>query len=232
MNSTEFRAVLDWWMCSDPWPEVLTPRVKETVDAWLRRECVSRGYAGIIAAYHRHESPAGSGRADMLQLRERIAAMDPYTAQGATDAGLHFADISTEYVKAFQASVLDMIDESLGAPKSVETEVPASEAYSGSQPDQSRDRGPPGPGAVLTAPVSLSDSALSRLGQAMLADYIASTYTVDHVLSFLDERAAWIDREMRNGGNPDYLGLKYQECRYIAQCIRDTRARLAKEPQS
>jgi hypothetical protein len=52
-------------------------------------------------------------------------------------------------------------------------------------------------------------------------------YNVDRVLDFLDERAQWIDSEMRHGGNVEYLRLKYEECRYIASCIRDTRDRLA-----
>lgn len=46
-------------------------------------------------------------------VRERVAAIDPYTAQGATGSGLIFADVSTEHVRAFQAHVLDIIDEAL-----------------------------------------------------------------------------------------------------------------------
>lgn len=49
----------------------------------------------------------------LLALRARIEAMDCYTAHGARDAGLHFADISTEQVKAFRDRILDMIDEAL-----------------------------------------------------------------------------------------------------------------------
>jgi hypothetical protein len=134
--------------------------------------------------------------------------------------------------------------------------------------------------ALLAGGNDLSEEALTKLGQAMLADYVEpdyvpsrgeiamramqgllaessdawpaeaaarnavmyadallaelskeprrkETYTAEHVLSFLDERAGWIDREMRNGGNLEYLRLKYEECRYIAQCIRDARDRLA-----
>jgi hypothetical protein len=57
---------------------------------------------------------------NLRSLRDRIAAIDCYTAQGARDAGLHFADISTEHVRAFQDHVLDMIDEAL----QVETPAP------------------------------------------------------------------------------------------------------------
>jgi hypothetical protein len=50
---------------------------------------------------------------NLRSLRDRISAIDCYTAQGARDAGLHFADISTEHVQAFRDHVLDMIDEVL-----------------------------------------------------------------------------------------------------------------------
>lgn len=54
-----------------------------------------------------------SSHTDLLALRARIEAMDCYTAPGARDAGLHFADISTEHVKAFRDRILDMIDEAI-----------------------------------------------------------------------------------------------------------------------
>jgi hypothetical protein len=50
MNGTEFRAVLDWWMVSDPWPSNQVP--KEVIDDWLEREAQQRGYQNLIAAYH------------------------------------------------------------------------------------------------------------------------------------------------------------------------------------
>lgn len=53
-------------------------------------------------------------------------------------------------------------------------------------------------------------------------------YTSGDVLAFLDERAEWLNREIRNGGDLDYLRIKYDECRYIAGCIRDTQERLRK----
>ncbi len=47
-----------------------------------------------------------------------------------------------------------------------------------------------------------------------------STYTVDDVLAYLEERAQWLDREMRHGGSLEYIKLKYEECRYIQSSIR------------
>lgn len=41
------------------------------------------------------------------------------------------------------------------------------------------------------------------------------------VRSYLIERATWLDREMRNGGNLEYLRLKYEECRYISQVVEE-----------
>lgn len=54
MNQAEFRAVLDWWMCSDPFPEVVN---KQIVDDWLDREAKERGYTDVAGAYH--EAPRG-----------------------------------------------------------------------------------------------------------------------------------------------------------------------------
>jgi hypothetical protein len=51
MNNTEFRAVLDWWMCSDPWCEQVP---KTVIDDWLEREAHERGYGGVVEAYHDH----------------------------------------------------------------------------------------------------------------------------------------------------------------------------------
>lgn len=51
MDSLEFRTVLDWWMCSDPWPESVS---KDIVDSWLERESRERGHDGVVAAYHEH----------------------------------------------------------------------------------------------------------------------------------------------------------------------------------
>ena len=53
MNDTEFRAVLDWRMTSDPWCDDV-PR--EVIDDWIERECQMRGYASFAVAYHEHHS--------------------------------------------------------------------------------------------------------------------------------------------------------------------------------
>lgn len=52
MSDEQFRAVLDWWMCSDPFP---VPRCKGTIDAWLLQECKNRGYKTITEAFHAHK---------------------------------------------------------------------------------------------------------------------------------------------------------------------------------
>ncbi len=54
MDSFEFRTVLDWWMCSDPFPEGVD---KETIDSWLERESRERGFeGGVVDAYHNHKA--------------------------------------------------------------------------------------------------------------------------------------------------------------------------------
>lgn len=51
MNDIEFRAVLDWWMCSDP----MHPSVpSEVINDWLTRESQQRGYESTPVAYHEH----------------------------------------------------------------------------------------------------------------------------------------------------------------------------------
>lgn len=49
MNNTEFRALLDWRMCSDPFPESVPVTI---VDDWIERECQERGYPNFATAYH------------------------------------------------------------------------------------------------------------------------------------------------------------------------------------
>jgi hypothetical protein len=54
MSDQEFRAVLDWWMCSDPWP--VNPDGKDnqkTIGKWLEREAKQRGWTDLIEAFHR-----------------------------------------------------------------------------------------------------------------------------------------------------------------------------------
>ena len=54
MNHAEFRSVLDWWMCSDPFPEGVNQQI---IDDWLDREARERGYANTICAYHEAPRP-------------------------------------------------------------------------------------------------------------------------------------------------------------------------------
>jgi len=65
----------------------------------------------------------------LLAIRARIEAMDCYTAQGARDAGLHFADISTEHVKAFRDRILDMFDETVATQQDTGLRDPPDTAY-------------------------------------------------------------------------------------------------------
>jgi hypothetical protein len=124
MNSLEFRAVLDWWMVSDPWPESVP---KGIVDTWLQGECHLRGYHSIIHAYHRHESEVSAAPAS--------PALPPEQASGP----------------ALEAGSVARGSATLGH------EQPLA---AGNEP----------------AAQPLSDSALARLGQAMLADYVAQEY--------------------------------------------------------
>ncbi len=48
----EFRAILDWMMCSDPWPVVGSNQ--SLVETWIERESIARGYSDHIDAYHKH----------------------------------------------------------------------------------------------------------------------------------------------------------------------------------
>lgn len=49
MNESEFRALLDWRMCSDPFPEAVNIQI---VDDWIARICFERGYRDFPGAYH------------------------------------------------------------------------------------------------------------------------------------------------------------------------------------
>jgi hypothetical protein len=51
MNNTEFRALLDWRMCSDPFPADVPIGI---IDDWIERECQQRGYQSFAVAYHEH----------------------------------------------------------------------------------------------------------------------------------------------------------------------------------
>lgn len=53
MDAYEFREVLNWWMCSDPFPDGAS---KDVIDSWLEREARERGYNGVVAAFHEHSA--------------------------------------------------------------------------------------------------------------------------------------------------------------------------------
>jgi len=44
------REILDWFMCSDPWPA--DEKAHEIIESWLQEECKRRGYKDWVAAYH------------------------------------------------------------------------------------------------------------------------------------------------------------------------------------
>jgi hypothetical protein len=58
MNDQEFRAILDWFMCSDPWPVPPGDENHEIVTNWLNNEAQVRGYDSWVVAYHEFK-PAG-----------------------------------------------------------------------------------------------------------------------------------------------------------------------------
>lgn len=76
MNDKEFRAILDWWMCSDPWPvttEAWTGDNDTDVKncdqehhgicrGWLDRECEARGFDGWVDAYHEFKPEEGDSK--------------------------------------------------------------------------------------------------------------------------------------------------------------------------
>lgn len=63
MTDAEFRALLDLWMCSDPWPIKPDPEDQcyRTLEGLLDKESVVRGYDNWTVAYH--ELPGGSANA-------------------------------------------------------------------------------------------------------------------------------------------------------------------------
>lgn len=56
MDDREFRALLDWFMCSDPWP-VDGGDSHDLMSNWLDRASKSRGYTDWVEAYHRAPTP-------------------------------------------------------------------------------------------------------------------------------------------------------------------------------
>ena len=51
MNDIQFRAALDWFMCSDPWP-VSGRRNYKIMLTWFEFESRRRGYQTWVDAYH------------------------------------------------------------------------------------------------------------------------------------------------------------------------------------
>ena len=50
MNDRVFRALLDLFMCSDPWPA--SQEAEAVVREYLNEESARRGFAGWVVAYH------------------------------------------------------------------------------------------------------------------------------------------------------------------------------------
>ncbi|HEC65953.1 MAG TPA: hypothetical protein ENI23_11730 [bacterium] len=48
IKGVPLRALLDWYMCSDPWPG----GDQDAITAWLDKVCKMRGYKDLIEAYH------------------------------------------------------------------------------------------------------------------------------------------------------------------------------------
>jgi len=53
MGDKLFRALLNWYMCSDPWPT--TAGEHRTITAFLDAEAKRRGYENWVVAYHEFE---------------------------------------------------------------------------------------------------------------------------------------------------------------------------------
>lgn len=58
----EFRDLLDWYMCSDPWP--LDPDCNGRMAVMLDNEALARGYPDWTTAYHRHGKKAERPRSN------------------------------------------------------------------------------------------------------------------------------------------------------------------------
>ena len=50
MSNKHFRALLDWFMCSDPWPA--DQKNHELVTEFIEDESTKRGYGCWVEAYH------------------------------------------------------------------------------------------------------------------------------------------------------------------------------------
>ena len=47
-GAVPLRAILDWWMCSDPWPGGDQDGIKK----WLDVQCHRQGYDNWVTAFH------------------------------------------------------------------------------------------------------------------------------------------------------------------------------------
>jgi hypothetical protein len=63
MTDKEFRAMLDWYMCSDPWPvqsgdKSTDEENHDTITAMMERESKARGFDGWVHAFHEMKRPS------------------------------------------------------------------------------------------------------------------------------------------------------------------------------
>lgn len=56
MEGTVFRALLDWMMCSDPWPVDSDGHGgnQQVIEKWLDEESRKKGFTDWLEAYHNH----------------------------------------------------------------------------------------------------------------------------------------------------------------------------------
>ena len=48
-GAVPLRAILDWWMCSDPWPG----GNHDSIAMWLNIQCRKQGYDNWVTAFHK-----------------------------------------------------------------------------------------------------------------------------------------------------------------------------------
>lgn len=78
LSDTEYRALLDLLMCSDPWPVDSDDHdwTHDEITRLVDREALARGYADWVVAYHEHKAGPGT------QLTLPLAAKDAKDAKG------------------------------------------------------------------------------------------------------------------------------------------------------
>ena len=58
VRAIPFRALLNLWMCSDPWPASENDKI--LFEQWLENEAAERGYKdGAVGAYHYEPESGG-----------------------------------------------------------------------------------------------------------------------------------------------------------------------------